>query len=345
MKTQRWVAALLAGTLVASAGVSSISTTAFAAKPKPKPAAASTGPSLADAKAHYQAGEKKFKAGDFAGALEDFTAADAVKSTPQSQRYIGLCDDKLGKYAEAVAAYEKFLAAVPPKMQKDGEELTKRVAEIKAMPGKLHVETTPPGATITADGKQMGTTPADIELTPGKHILKLELAGFLPIDKDVDVVFGSKGDLKSELEARPVPAAPPPVVATTPPPEQKPAEAPPPEQPQHRSKLPAFITGGIAVAALGVGVGFGVAALGKKSDFDANPQASTADDGENFALVADMAFGVAITLGVTSAVLFFTKDDEPAKSASAHPHEKVLRIIPTPFVTPHGGGAGAVMRF
>ncbi len=334
--------------MTATLGVSSISTTAFAAKPKPKPAATAKGPSLKEAKAHYESGLKKFNGGDFAGALDDFKAADAIKSTPQSQRYIGLCEDKLGHYAEAVAAYERFLAAVPAKMKKEGEELTKRVAEIKAMPAKLHVETTPPGATITADGKQMAVTPADIELTPGKHILRLELAGYLPIDKDVDVAYGAKEDVKNELQAKPAEATPPAPVATTPPPTTPaPAEPPPAEEPQHRSKVPAFITGGIAVAALGVGIGFGIAALGKKSDFDSNPQEGTAEDGENFALVADMAFGVAITLGVTSAVLFFTKDDEPAKAANTHTPRKVapLRIIPTPFITPHGGGAGAVMRF
>jgi hypothetical protein len=99
---------------------------------------------------------------------------------------------------------------------------------------------------------------------------------------------------------------------------------------------------------VGVGTGFGIAALAKKSDFDKNPTADTADTGENFALVADMAFGVAITLGVTSAVLFLTKDDDaqPAKSASAVPaKKKPLKIIPTPFIVPNGGGAGAFLRF
>ena len=77
-------------------------------------------PTLADAKKHYGEGEKKFKAGDYAGALTEFKAADDVKSTPQSQRYIGLCQDNLGHYADAVTWYEKFLTAVPDKMKKEG---------------------------------------------------------------------------------------------------------------------------------------------------------------------------------------------------------------------------------
>jgi hypothetical protein len=297
--------------------------------------------SLADAKKHYGAGEREFKAGDYAHALTDFQAADAIKSTPQSQRYIGLCEDQLGHYADAIVSYEKFLAAVPARMKKEGEEITARVAAIKAMPAHIHIETTPAGASILADGKPMGTTPADVELAPGKHIVHIELSGFLPIDKDVDVSFGAKSEIKTELDPKatlqPIGATPAPV---TPPPEQPKAVEPVPEKKEAHSKVPAFITGGLAIVAVGIGTGFGIAALDKKSQFDKTPTSDLADTGENFALVADMAFGVAITLGVTSAVLFLTKDDDaaPAKSAG-------ITIIPTPFITPNGGGAGALLRF
>jgi hypothetical protein len=307
-----------------------------------------TAPNLNDAKKHYGEGEKKFKAGDYAGALVEFKAADDIKSTPQSQRYLGLTQDNLGHYADAVGWYEKFLLAVPDKMKKEGDEVKARVAQIKGMSAHIHVETTPPGAAILADGKAMGTTPTDVELTPGKHILHIELAGYLPLDKDLDVQYGAKDDLKTELVAKPTEAHPIAVTPViTPPPETKPTEPVKEEKHEARSKLPAWITGGLAIVAVGVGTTFGVLALSKKSDFDKNPTADTADTGENFALVADMAFGVAITLGVTSAVLFLTKDDDaaPAKTASAITKKRPIKIIPTPFITPNGGGAGAFLRF
>jgi len=282
-------------------------------------------PNLADAKKHYGEGEKKFKAGDYAGALPEFKAADDIKATPNSQRYIGLCHDNLGHYGEAVTWYEKFLAAVPDKMKKEGDEVKARVAQIKAMPARIRIETTPPGAAILADGKSMGATPTEVELAPGKHILHIELAGYLPIDKDVDVSYGAKEEMKSELVAKPAEKA----VAVTPPvtsPAEQTKAVEPVKEEKHegRSKLPAFITGGLAIVAVGIGTGFGIAALDKKSQFDKTPTSDIADTGENFALVADMAFGVAITLGVTSAVLFLTKDDDaaPAKSASATPAPK-----------------------
>jgi hypothetical protein len=105
--------------------------------------------------------------------------------------------------------------------------------------------------------------------------------------------------------------------------------------------------------AAGVGTAFGVIALGDKSDYDKNPTSSTADSGDTHALIADMAFGVAITFGVTSAVLFLT-GDEPAPAAAARARSmtqtasaesKGIKITPTPMVGPHTGGAGVLVQF
>ena len=347
-QARAWLCALALGASVAGTTASAVAApTELTAQQK------------ADAKKHYSEGETKFKAANYAGALADFQAADAIKSTPNSQRYIGLCQDNLGHYPEAVTAYEAFLANVPPKMAKEGDEIKARVAAIKAMPAKLHIETTPPGAAIMADGKALGTTPTDVELAPGKHILHVELAGYLPLDRDLDLTYGQKQDIKTELTAKPAEPVAQKEEPTTPPPTTepvKPVEAVKTE-PAKQSKLPAIITGSLAIAAIGVGTGFGIAALAKQSDFNANPNASTADTGENFALVADMAFGVAITLGVTSLVLFLTKDEDattpppstpppgspppPPKTSRRNP----IKIFPTPFVLPGGGGAGAFLRF
>lgn len=335
--------------------------TPAAAKPT-APAAGTAAAKPADAKALMASGEKKFKAADYAGALADFEAANAAKASPEADRYIGLSHDNLGHFADAVTAYERFLANVPAKMKEQGEETKKRVEAIKAMPGKVHVETTPPGAQILVDpagnpnaAPEAAPSPTDVELKAGKHTLKLTVEGYEPSEKEIDVAYGSKQDLKIELvkKAEPVPPPPPPVVAEAP----APAPTPPPPPPaEPRSKVPAFVTGAVAIVAAGVGTGFGIKALSQSSDFDKNPTTKKADDGENNALVADMMFGIAITFGVTSAVLFLSSDapqsakNDPSKSGpgTARVAKKAppkVTITPTPYVTPSGGGAGAVVRF
>jgi hypothetical protein len=342
----------------AAAGATKPSAPAAGAQPASKPAAPAK---PADAKALAASGEKKFKAGDFAGALADFEASDTAKAAPETERFIGLSHDNLGHYPEAVAAYEKFLATspVPASMKQQGDETKKRVDAIKTMPGKVHVETTPAGAQITVDlaanpsaQPNAAPTPTDLDLPAGHHTLKIAAEGFTTVDKEVDVTYASKQDVRVELvKSEPPPPPPPPVVAEV----AQPAPPPPPP-PEPRSKVPAYVTGAVAIIATGVGIGFGVKALGQSSDFDKNPTTKKADDGENNALVADMMFGIAITFGVTSAVLFLSSD--APQSAKADPADKnrpavavavkkpaKITITPTPYLTPSGGGAGAVVRF
>lgn len=331
---------------------------AAGSQPANKPAAPATPAAKpVDPKPLMASGEKKFKAGDFAGALTDFEAAESAKASPEAERFIGLSHDNLGHFTEALAAYEKFLANVPAKMKEQGDETRKRVEAIKAMPGKVHVETTPPGAQITVDlatnpnaQPNAAPTPTDLDLPAGHHTLKIAAEGYQTIDREIDVTAASKQDVKVELaKNEPPPPPPPPVVAEAPAPAPAP---PPPPPPEPRSKVPAYVTGAVAIVATGVGIGFGVKALSQSSDFDKNPTTKKADDGENNALVADMMFGIAITFGVTSAVLFLSNDapqtakaNVPKATAAATPKKAKITVTPAPYVTPTGGGASALVRF
>ena len=110
--------------------------------------------------------------------------------------------------------------------------------------------------------------------------------------------------------------------------------------------LPAYVTLGIAGAGAVVGSIFGIMALNKKSDYDKNPTTDTADAVERNALISDMAFGVAITLGVTGVVLLTSSDDgqdESARTLRAAPQKASLTVAP--YVSPYGGGAAAQLRF
>jgi hypothetical protein len=366
-RSTRWGSTITAG-LVAGAVAIAWAPSAWADKPAAKAAAGDakpadaggkdTKPDLAAAKKHYGEGDKKFKAGDFAGALVEFKAANDVKSTPQAERYIGMCEDSLGHFPAAIEWYDKFLAHVPDKLKDQGDEIKKRSDQIKALPGKVHIESTPPGAAVSIDDKaQASPAPLDVELPPGFHKLKLTAPGKLSSSKAIEVTFASTQTVSATMDPEPPPPPPPPApVAATPPPAA--AAPPPPPPPEPRSKVPAYITGGLAIVAAGVGTAFGVIALGDKSDFDKHPTSSTADNGDTHALIADMAFGVAITFGVTSAVLFLTNDEPPAATAKHHstqervadrevdaPKRSALKITPTPMIGPHSGGAGVVVQF
>src|ERR1019366_911950 len=230
----------------------------------------------------------------YAGAEVEFKAANDIKAAPQTERYIGLCEDHQGRLQVAVDWFDRFLAHVPEKMADQGEEIRRRETEIKAIPGKVHVDSNPPGANVMVDDRpQSAPTPMDVDLAPGPHTIKLTEPGRLPTQKAIDVAFASRQTVSADLDLEP-----------------------PPPPPAPRSKVPAYVTGGLAIVAAGVGTVFGIMALSDKSDFDKNPTTATADNGDTHALIADMSFGVALTFGVTSAVVFLTRAGVPAPSSS-----------------------------
>src|SRR6185295_16968517 len=78
-----------------------------------------------------QSGEKKFKAGDYAGALADFEAANAAQPSPDKARYIGQCHDNLGHLQDAAAAYQTYLSTpAKPETQKQWDETSRRLEAI-----------------------------------------------------------------------------------------------------------------------------------------------------------------------------------------------------------------------
>ena len=241
--------------------------------------------------------------------------------------------DGQGKIPEGIAAYEALLA--DPGLAALGDEKTNdakaRLADLKAkLVGEVNITTTPMGATVTLDGApQPGETPMILKLAPGPHKLSLVAAGFEPKDVDLDVKGGEKSEQKLELVAKAPPPPPPPEPVV-----EAPAPPPPPPPPPPRSKVPAYITLGIAGAGAVVGTIFGIKALGAKNDFDKKPTGSAADDTERNALIADMAFGVAITLGVTGVVLL-TSDDSAAPAAANNAKlPKRAKLVVAPYATP-----------
>jgi tetratricopeptide (TPR) repeat protein len=316
---------------------------ALAAPPAGQAATAPRPKAPADA---VKSGETKLQAGDFTGALADFQTADAAQPTPELARDIAVCQDKLGHYAEAAAAYERFLAAPPAKLTGEVGSTVKRLEEIKAMPGGVHLVTVPPGATVTVDGEiQSASAPSDLALKPGKHLLHVTAQGYESLEREVDVRFASQQDVTMGLTAAPPAPPPPPPPAPPPPPSPPPVMLPPPSPPPpavSRSTV-ALWSAGIAVVGAGAGTVFGILALTNKNDYDSHPTYSNSDNGNNFAAYADGAFALAAAAGITSLVLYLTRDTTTDASGGAK--KPAATLSPTPVLLPHGGGAGAVLRF
>jgi hypothetical protein len=91
-----------------------------------------------------------------------------------------------------------------------------------------------------------------------------------------------------------------------------------------------------------VGGIFGVKALQEKKEFDDGEKTTAkADSVEKNALIADMALGAALTLGVTGTVLLLTNTS--GDSAKADKPRTAFEFAPV--ITPQRAGAFATVRF
>jgi len=313
------------------------------AVPEKASAAAKVDPKTQKAAKHaLTEGEKDYKKAEFATALTHFEESEALVPSAAAEYSIAECLDKLGRLDEALPAYNRFLADLTQdkSLAEKRTAAESRVAQLKTtVPGEINLITKPEHASIMVDGQaQPGQTPMPLKLLPGEHKLVVTAAGFEPREITVVASAAVKGEQKVDLVEIPPPAAPPP-----PPPPPAAAPPPPPPPPPPPSMTPAYVTLGVAGVATVVGTYFGIRALSAKSDYNDHPTSDRADKVENSALVSDMAFGVAITLGVTGIVLL-TSPEEPVATTTARVEQKP-KLHLAPWATPKSGGMGALVTF
>ncbi|HEY0467236.1 MAG TPA: PEGA domain-containing protein, partial [Polyangiaceae bacterium] len=249
------------------------------AAPAAGKASASTAPDKKTkdlARKAYGEGEKAYAAGDFSAAYTGYSKANELIPSAQASYWAAKSLDQGGKTDDAIKGYETLLA--DPNASKIGEDKLAdahaRLAALKAsLVGEVTVSTAAPGAVLLVDGApQPGPLPTVLKLSPGPHKLTLTAEGYDTKEVALQVQAGTQVQQSIEM----MPHAAPPVVPvaavvaeTTPP--------PPPPAEKH-SKVPAYVTLGIAAGGAIVGTIFGVKALSAKSDFDSNPTTEHADD-------------------------------------------------------------------
>ncbi|WP_437654218.1 PEGA domain-containing protein [Sorangium sp. So ce1182] len=303
-----------------------------------------------EAKKLYKDAEARFEKGEYATAADLYRQADEYVPGAAPKYKLALSLDKQGLATEAVAAWQAFLDSKPD-AEKFKDKITEaqgRVEALKKTPAKVRVATepdAPQNLKIAVDGvPQAGK---ELAVPPGKHTLTVSAEGFVDSSQELEVTFAETRDVSVTLTPKPPePVAAAPAQPATPPPAitPPPAQTPPPAAPvEPRSPVPAYVTLGLAGAGVVVGTIFGIQALSAKSDFDDSPTTKTADRVDRNALIADMSFAVALTFGVTGAVLLLS-DDTPAETKAAASSVKKNAFV-APFVSPTGGGAAARFTF
>lgn len=320
--------------VTASAATTPATTPAAATPATPSDTPAAPSPEAqAAAQAALTAGQAAYASGDYVVAEAQFRTSLGHVPSAAAEYGLAMTLDLEAKPAEACDAFVILFAmadfaALPPDQVRSAQQ---RFAVLQTIPATVVVTTNTPVAEVEVDGIiQTEKAPLTLRLPSGKHALKATAKDFEPTELELEVKPAEQREVALTLKAVTKPApAPQPASAT---------EAPPVVEP---NPMPAYITLGVAGAAAITGAIFGIQALSAKSTFDKSPTVAHADDVERSALVADMAFGIAFTLGITGVVLLTT--DEPADPQSEPKAEAALQL--TPYVSRSGGGASAQLTW
>ncbi|MDQ3032389.1 MAG: PEGA domain-containing protein [Myxococcota bacterium] len=331
------------------------------------PTTAPTEAQRARARQLYGQGQAHFDAGRFQRSLAAFEGAYREVPNPIVLIGVASAQERLGRTEDAARTLRRYLRERPD--APDREAITARItaldptgatADPAEAQGTLRIVCTPPGASIVIDGEDTGrTAPAELQVPPGEHTITLTLEGHQPVTDTVTVAPGGIHELALTLAAREDAAA----VGGGEDPDafgeggegtadvegeggaEGEGEAIEPAPPVDSGpSTGVWVTTAVAGVGLVTGTVFGFLALSAQSDFDASPTADAADRGETFALVADLAFGVAIAAGITAIVLYATDRPATEETASAS-SEQGPRVTVAPWGAPSGGGAAVQVQF
>lgn len=286
----------------------------------------------------YGRGQTAFREGRFEEAEASFTEAFTLIPNPVVLLGVAEARERLGNVPGAIATLEQYLTLRTE--APDAAQIQERLTVLRATPGTLAITSTPEGAAIAVDGTDTGAvTPAELPAPPGEHAIALTLEGHEAATTNVTLPPGGRAEASAELVV--VEPEPEPVVAATPPPTEPivedTTEADALEDDGPGAAV--WVTSGVAAAALVGGTVLGFMALSREAEFDDEPTVGRADDGERFALFADVLFGVAGAAAITAIVLFLTSGDD----ADDEPSDTALTVSPT--LGRRAGGLSAQLTF
>ena len=162
-------------------------------------------------------GTAYYESGDFASALRLFTAAHSIYPSPKLWLNIGQALKDLDRPAEAMDAFQRFIAGAPSAPEEALAEAHRSVAELRPQLGGWILHCRPLDAEVTLDEKPLGQAPLNqpIWMTPGRHRLVVRREGYLPFTVTLHVNAGAVTSWPVNLEpvespARPTPGPQPP---------------------------------------------------------------------------------------------------------------------------------------
>jgi len=239
---------------------------------------------------------------NFAAACPKLEQSQALQHAGGTLLFLALCREGEGKTASAWVVFNEVLSAARRDKRSDRERVaTEHIASLTPLLTKLLIEVPEaarlPGLEIRRDGEVVPSAAwgEAVPVDPGAHALAASAPGRLAWTSSAAATNpGATTNITIPLlPPGPIVAEPPPVVG-------QPGESADPDR-GRTQRLAALVVGAVGVAGLGLGVGFGVAALSEKGK-ETGESAPSAASTSSTAVHDGNASTIALSLGAAAVI-------------------------------------------
>lgn len=265
------------------------------------------GSNVEQARIHFERGVEFYTDGDYRAALIEFQRAYDQQRSYRLLYNLGQVSVELRDYAGAEHYFRSYLADGGAEIPDDRRsEVTEELGHLKTRVGSLRITSNLSGADIRVDDHIVrNPSSGPVRVSAGRRQVTAEKAGYLPVQRAVDVLGGDELNISLEFGPPIVPQAA--AAGTT--------------SSSSSSSLP-LVTGiGSAVLLVGAGA-MGFWAYQDSSAYDAQLDRYTTQGEldrlhsrmQTKALVADVLLGTAIAGAVVTAVLLLARSGSDSKA-------------------------------
>lgn len=148
-------------------------------------------------------GDAAFEGRLYAEALDHYRAAVAKGADARAFYNMARVLTFLGRYPEALVAYQKFLANAPSGILNDEQQksLFKLIEEVKGKIAAVRLSSDVTGARVLVRGTEVGTTPLPDALSVNAGTAKVEVIaeGYRPFEATLELAGGATVDVDAKL--------------------------------------------------------------------------------------------------------------------------------------------------
>ena len=207
----------------------------------------------------FRQGNEQFEAGQTVQAYQSYLRAWSLARSFDIACNLGRTEVEIGKTRDAAEhlafCLKYFAASSRPESRQAKEKFQALFAQVRQAVSEVVLDIEPAGALVIVDTKPMGRSPFDepLYLSPGAHVLSVELSGYDTIERTLQLERGSAETFSTSLQKTTESAPVVPRVVSAPP-------GPARDGKEAKSRMglrTALVAGGGVAAIIGVGVGIG----------------------------------------------------------------------------------------